>query len=563
MRITLRDLRQAVRANPNDAAAANFLGQAHVERGEAQKSLKYFRKAIKLKPEQPMYYRHLAKAIVASTQYQVAPEQHEEAARNLWTAIKLAPSQAAIYYELGLLYVRFLGDQAQARKLFLQAFQLSPGRAEIYIELCREYIKDCSAQEAISRTSEDIRHIPSSINTYDAMANLLQDYGRYEESKEYCLKSLAVEPRDMRNLMGVGGASLVLRDLEAAKKYYDRMYELYPSNYLALTWYFKYLFRIGCHQQARDSLSKAEVKPIFLQRFRDPLTNKHLDSKPEWDGSPALGKTILLYGAYGYGDAIQFLRYAAQIKESGAKVIVQCQKPLHSIIRTIPGVDLVVDKYDECPPFDFAFEPEMMSAVVGWDLASINRRNAYLLPPAAVSNLWSKKFAGVTDLKVGINGVSNCSMSNNPYRFRSFPLEQLRSLANIPGVKLYNLQVRKGDGELATGEIPFPATDIGIEFRDFVDTAAAIQNLDLVISADTSMAHVAGAVGKPCWLMAPYFADWRWMLDCTDSFWYQSMKIFRQVRPGDWASVASEIAQSLSTLALKQATNPNGCDAKL
>jgi len=546
MRITLKDLRRAVSAKPQDSIAANSLGLAMVERGEPLISLDYLRRAIKLAPQQAEYHCDLARTLLTLN-------RHEEAVESYYAALSLVPMRANVYYELGLLYSKRPDCQDQSKAFFLRAIELSPGRFADYLELCRMYVKGCSAQEVIACVLNDTKHIGNMVSIYKAAAISLEEYGRFEEAKECFLKALAINPNEMEILLGLGYVNVALRDLNAAMKCYKQAYELHSSNLWALSMYFKHLFRVGLHQQAQNLLCSHEVRDIFRSRNLG-LQNKHLDSKPEWDGSSLQGKAVLVYINGGYGDVIHFSRYATQLKNNGAKVIVQCAKPLHSLIGTLPGVDLVIDIYDECPPFDYTFQAEFAAPLIEWCWESLGRQVPYLFPPPNVRRAWHRKFTGGNDLKVGINWKSSTLASEDHYRFRSLSLEQLRPLTNIPGVKFYSLQVGPGAKELTSCENPFPAIDISADFHDFMDTAAAILELDLVITVDTAVAHLAGALGMPCWVMLPYFSCWRWMLCCTDSPWYQTIKLYRQAEPGGWSETVSQVAKSLNNLALSKAS---------
>jgi hypothetical protein len=262
---------------------------------------------------------------------------------------------------------------------------------------------------------------------------------------------------------------------------------------------------------------------------------------PCWDGSSLAGETLLLRCEQGYGDAIQFLRYAPLLKARGASVAFECPKPLARLAARAAGVDEVVVEDTERPPFKWQLPLLSLPAIFETTLETIPADVPYLSADPICVAEWEKELRNYPGLKVGI------AWQGNPgYRrdyLRSIPLEHFLPLA-LNGVQLISLQYGVGSEQLHARPYA-PILDIADRLGDFEDTAAIMSNLDLVISSDCGVVHLAGALGVEVWVALPWIADWRWLRERTDSPWYPSMRLFRQRGPGDWADVFERVRSEL------------------
>jgi Tetratricopeptide repeat len=276
--------------------------------------------------------------------------------------------------------------------------------------------------------------------------------------------------------------------------------------------------------------------------------------QPAWDGKPLPEGTVLLWAEQGLGDTIQFVRYAALVKERVGRVVLDCPAPLRALLAACPGVDGLVGSGAEGPTPDFQAPLMSLPRLLGTMPDSIPSSVPYLFAEASQKEVWRGRVGGGRELKVGIAWQGNPKYAGD--RYRSIRLEQFRPLASVPGIHLFSLQ--KGPGseqlaELAVGTEPFALTDLGAQITgDFRETAAAVSNLDLVVAVDTSVAHLAGALGIPVWVLLPFNSDWRWLLNREDSPWYPSAGLFRQTRWGDWEGVFARVAEALRDLARKR-----------
>jgi hypothetical protein len=273
--------------------------------------------------------------------------------------------------------------------------------------------------------------------------------------------------------------------------------------------------------------------------------------QPLWGGQQLAGRTILLHAEQGMGDTLQFIRYTSLVKQRGGKVIVSCQKPLLPILKSCQGIDGLLPQGSAAPPCDFEAHLMSLPAIFGTTLATIPAEVPYLSAKPELVEHWREMLRPLAGFKVGINWRGT---PGNPYeRYRGIPLGEFAPLARLPGVSIISLQKGPGWEEIGSVSEEGPVVDLGRtvdeEAGPFMDTAAIMRNLDLVITSDTVISHLAGALDVPVWLALPFVPDWRWVLEREDSPWYPRHRLFRQARPGDWSEVFERIATALQVLA--------------
>lgn len=284
--------------------------------------------------------------------------------------------------------------------------------------------------------------------------------------------------------------------------------------------------------------------PEYEWRLRTQYMAVQPTAIPRWNGEPIVGRTVLLLAEQGFGDAVQFVRYAREVKARGAAmVILGCRPALGRLLAGCEGVDQVVYEGDRAPPFNVESTLLSLPGVLGTTLETIPADVPYLRVPQGSGTQAVAEIARHTDvLRVGLvwsGGVH----TKNPRR--NMTLVQFRDLLGVAGVKFFSLQKGEETAQLA-GVDPELIIDLAPHLGDFADTAAAIQALDLVISVDTAVAHVAGALARPVWTLLPFAPDWRWLLNRYDSPWYPTMRLFRQPAPGDWSSIVARVATELA-----------------
>ena len=277
--------------------------------------------------------------------------------------------------------------------------------------------------------------------------------------------------------------------------------------------------------------------------LKKPTSAQPEFAQPPWDGSELNGKTVLLHAEQGLGDSIQFVRYVPMVRDRGGKVVLQCQPALSRLFTGLPGIDRVIKNGDPIPRFDAHCPLLSLPRAFGTTLDSIPASVPYLTADPAAALDWAKRLADRPGKKVGIVWAGRAGYVGD--RTRSLSLTTLAPLACASGITWYSLQKGYAAAQISDAPQGMELIDRTAELNDFADTAALIANLDLVISVDTAVAHLAGAMGKSVWTLLPYAPDWRWLLNRDDSPWYPTMRLFRQQRPGDWGEVIQRIAESL------------------
>jgi hypothetical protein len=286
--------------------------------------------------------------------------------------------------------------------------------------------------------------------------------------------------------------------------------------------------------------------PEYEWRWRLPSLPERPFPQPRWDGGPLQGKTILLHAEQGLGDTFQFVRFARLVKQRGAKVVLVCQPALVRLLAGSPGVDHLAAQGSPLPAFDCHAPLLSLPGIFGTDLNSIPADGPYLRADPALVEHWRSRLATLPGFKVGIAWQG--SGRNRSDSRRSPPLEVFEPLARVTGVRLISLQKGRGAERAAAVARRFPVEELpGLDedHGPFMDTAAVLRNLDLVVCCDTALGHLAGALGVTCWLALMAVPDWRWLLGRDDSPWYPHHRLFRQNRPGVWGSVFNRIAKEL------------------
>jgi tetratricopeptide (TPR) repeat protein len=264
--------------------------------------------------------------------------------------------------------------------------------------------------------------------------------------------------------------------------------------------------------------------------------------QPMWRGEDINGKIVLLHAEQGMGDVIQFVRYAPLVAARGAEVILAVPHPLKVLAATVPRVSLVLAHGDALPVFDLHCPLLSLPLAFGTELDTVPANIPYLRPFAERVAAWRPHLPDNGRVRVGLSWAGNPDFAND--RHRSIALECFAKLFGVPGIDYVSLQKDVSPTQVALLE-QHGISQLGQQFEDYADTAAVVAMLDLVVAVDTSVAHLAGAMGKVTALLLPFSPDWRWLLDRADSTWYPSMRLFRQTTIGDWDEPVERVRQEL------------------
>ena len=559
---------RAIALKPDHALACNNRGSTLQKLGRREEALTSFDRAVALAPDYSISHYHRANVLATLGRL-------DEALVALDRAIALRSDYAEAHDGRGNV-LHALGRLPEALASFDRAIQLEPGQAISHsnrsnalrelrrpaeaLESCDRALAlgpDCveahnnrgNALQALGRPLEALASFdraialdPAYATAYSNRGNALQTLGRAAEAVESCDRAIALEPDGFRAHNNRGIALHALGRLAEATVSYDRAIELQPD-FANAHWNQSLCrllmgdFEMGWKEyESRWQPACDAPRPLHFPR-------------PLWLGKEDLrGRTILLHAEQGLGDTLQFVRYAPLVARLGARVLLLCQSPLRSLFSGMEGVTAVYDSIDALPNFDCHCPLLSLPLAFKTDLARIPAAIPYLYADPARAGYWKERLAGDA-LKVGLVWAGsprdddlNAKLVD---RRRSMSLAQFAPLAGVPGVRFVSLQ--KGPPAEQAGHPPARMTlaDYTGELNDFADTAGLVSGLDLVISVDTSVVHLAGGMGKPVWVLSRFDCCWRWLLDRDDSPWYPSARLFRQGSPGDWATVVERVAEAL------------------
>jgi len=430
-----------------------------------------------------------------------------------------------------------LGRHEDAIQRFERAIELAPGFVHAHVNLGSSLFHTRrieAAMAAFERALAIDPNMPDAINCYGAA---LRATGRHTEARACFERAVALDPTNVNALNNLGLAFKDEGALGEALRCYDAVLARAPD-FVDAHWNRGLaLLTLGRLRRGWPGYAWRLKRAQLLQQG---LVRQFVE--PAWDGAPFHGKTLLVHAEQGFGDTLQFVRYLPAVKERGGDVILECQPELHRLLEGIAGADRVAAPGEGSRHFDLQVPLLSLPGIFETDLASLPASPIpYLSAPTSAARSWRARLRG-PGLAVGLVWAGSPSHIND--RNRSLALQALAPLDRVP-CRYYSLQ--KGAAALG-GERPAgPAlVDLAPELGDFADTAGCLAALDLLVSVDTAPVHLAGALGRPVWNLLPSAPDWRWMLDRNDSPWYPSMRLFRQPRPGDWASVIGEVAAALA-----------------
>jgi hypothetical protein len=377
-----------------------------------------------------------------------------------------------------------------------------------------------------------------SLTARRSAALALEQLGRYDEAVAGFEDIVRDSIVDGSSFAALGRMSSARRDWQRATRYFEQALPALGSDSLLINDHLLHLARLGQFDRAR-ALFRSHLRPLGTHH---PV----IPHRAVWEGQDVGGKVVLLdVGVDYFGDALQFVRFARVIRDRGGIVVVRGPERLHSLLSTVPGVHLVISRRDNLVTPDYTATAFWLLLSLDLPVGEMIGETPYIAARADLRAAWRKGIPPRDGLNVGIVWEgSNYWCPTNPYGRRSMPLEALRPLTQIDGVKLYSLQCGPGRAQLQKAVEPFPAIDLA---PDFENTAAAIMALDVVVTIDTSIAHLAGALGQTTYVMLPYSSCFRWGAEGEDCPWYRSTKLFRQAAPGDWSTVVEAVASRLSS----------------
>ncbi len=429
---------------------------------------------------------------------------------------------------------------SDAISLIEQAIAVAPNQGVYYSNLGSAYLSACRNDEARALLDHAIRLSPELANAHYNLAVALYNLGRLDESVASYRRALDVDPTDVRTHNNLGNLFLEMGRLDESLFHLEEALKLDPQCASAL-----YNRSLGWLKQGR----LPEGWQAYESRWLCPGFTKRETTQPAWNGAPIPGQTLLVHAEQGLGDTIQFIRYLPMVRTRCSNVIVEVQPGLLPLFQQ-SGIRGLVAQHTLTPPFDIQLPMASLPGAFGTTWPTIPRDGPYLLAKPDLVNHWRQALSQFTGFKVGI--VWQGSPTYREDRYRSIPLPYFAALARVPGVQLISLQKGQGTEQIAMLRNQFHVLDLGSRLDEragpFMDCAAIMKCLDLVISADTVTVHLAGALGVKAWAALRIGADWRWPIGHEWSPWYPTVRMFRQRSFNDWPGVFSEMADELQRL---------------
>ena len=466
----------------------------------------------------------------------------EEAISSFRHAIAADPNSAAAHYNLANT-LREVNRLDEAEASYHDALRVRPRYVKAMVNLGNLWRDQAKYADAIEMLGAAVAIDPNHASSHLNLGVVLRDSGQYQQAVDSLRRAVALEPESAEAHNNLGTALQSQARFGEALTCYEEALRLDPE------------LPDAHFSRATYRLRQGDIERGFAEyewRWKCKSYSSRQFAQPRWDGSPLAGRTILLHAEQGLGDTLQFIRYAADAKARGGTVVVECQKPLMKILASCPGVDQLVAVGESLPSFDVQCPLLSLPGVLKLTINDL-ARGPYLLADARLVEHWRNVLAGYRGLRVGI-----CWQGNPQHLFdaqRSFPLARLEDVARTEAIRLISLQKGPGTEQIAASR--FEVIDLGPQWDEasgaFMDTAAVMNHLDLVITSDTAVAHLAGGLGVPVWVPLSAHCDWRWQLGRQDSPWYPTMRLFRQRQLDDWSAVFEQIAAESSALAAHRA----------
>lgn len=557
-------LRRAVRQAPNDAVLHHNLGVVLANCGRLDEALACFEKSVRLRPDYAVAHHHRGNALRDLGRAAEAVACYEE-------ALRLQPRNAAACYDLGVTLLA-LQRRGTAIPHLYQASRLRPDHADTHNRLAQALAEanrlaeaaDCYRQLTVLQPQRAEAHHNRAVllarlgrhdesvaayrqaaqlrpNHAEAQNNLgiaLVETGAFEDSAAAFRTAIALNPDYSEAHNNLGITLVKLNDIAGAQAGFAEALRLRPDYPKARTNRAMAWLQMGDYERGWSE---------YEWRWQTEDFTPRSFHQPRWDGSPLTGRTILLHAEQGLGDTIQFIRYAPLVQQRGGVVLVEAPARLLPLLTRCPGIDRLTARGAPLPEFDVEAPLLSLPALLHTTLDTVPAPIPYLSTEPERLARWREQLRDVSGLKIGI--VWQGSRTYRGDRQRSIPLCHFEPLAKLPGVRLVSLQKGPGAEQIADVPSEWNVLDLGSRLDEsgdaFVDTAAVVAQLDLVVCSDSSVGHLAGALGVPVWLALPFAADWRWGLTGETTPWYPRTRLFRQRHAGDWDEVFGRIVEEL------------------
>ncbi len=536
---------RVLKAMPDNADALNLLGAVKLQQGQIGEAQRVLSAAVKADPSAAGAWCNLGQALHALKR---APD----ALHCLDKACALAPDDPAILHQHANVLVT-LGRPEEALAEFRQVLARLPNHVEAQLNCGLAQAMLGFPEQALADFDTAVQFAPGHPGVHYNRGVALLKLGRYAEAVEANDRALAIAPDHANAWLNRGKALLQLNRLDEAIAGFDEALRVRRD------------FADAHFNKALALLLRGDYADGFAEyewRWRRTgMPPQQSRRKPLWLGEyPLAHKTVLLHAEQGLGDTIQFARYAPLLAHNGAAVVLEVQAELKELMRRLDGVAAVIARDEEAPPFDVHCPLGSLPLALHTELGTVPTQIPYLTADEGRAAKWSARLAALPRPRVALVWSGNPSHDND--RNRSIPFARLTPLFPPPNppplagegwerASFIGIQrdIRSEDAAALAAESR--VAHVGDELEDFSDTAAVLALCDLVVTVDTAAAHLAGAMGRPVWVLLPFAPDWRWTRDGETTPWYPTARLFRQTSPGDWGSVIARVAEELKRFVAK------------
>jgi tetratricopeptide (TPR) repeat protein len=561
-----------LKADPRYAPAFHLLGLLAQQAGQYEESIRWMGKALALNPDDPDTLNSLAESCLGLGKI-------EQAIRYYRRLVEVCPPSAEAHTNLGQAEER-MGDLGAAANSYRRALELQPDSAEANCKLAHVLRLQGDLVEALRLSEYALALDPARFETFDELGLVLTDMKNPGAAAEAFQRAVALNPDSALTALSLGYFYVKGGDIPAAADALRRAIKLDPKVHLSHVSLGSVLSLMGdwagaleCYERARTLCPNSADVSFYLGLLHLSLGNFALGwreheeregarrmrkrfSQPQWKGEPLQGARILLHAEQGLGDTLQFIRYVPLVAARGGQVVLAVQARLHRLLAGTEGAWQVIIS-EGGTVSDFLWHCPLLSLPLafGTELSSIPAKIPYVHPDPALVKVWEQRMQG-DSLRIGLAWGGN---PNYPHElWRSIPLEQLAPLTNLENTTFYSLQMGAPAEQVKQLGRRVHLIDLQAEQKDFADTAAIVANLGLVISIDTSVAHLAGAMGKPVWVLLHKSPDWRWLIEREDNPWYPTARLFRQTTLGNWQEVVTRVERELRELIARTAVAAPG-----
>jgi hypothetical protein len=432
------------------------------------------------------------------------------------------------------------GDLSKAEDIYRDVLEADPGNSAALHMLGVIAFQSGYNDKALGLIARALRVAPNFPEALNNMGNVFSKMGGLEDALLFFQEAVAQKPDYALAYNHLGSALLGLGRLDEAAACHEEAIALNPE-------FANSHFNLGRLYLLMGRLEEGWKEYGWRRQVAEFNYAHRPYAQPVWDGGNPDGKNLLLYPEQGLGDFLQFVRYIPLVAAEGGQIILETPTPMTRLLQGFDGAHTLVQFGAPLAEFDCHASLLDLPGILGTTLETIPAPANYITSSPELTDAWAERLGPREDFRIGLVWAGNPEHTNDANR--SIDPGLLKPLIQIPGISIYNLQVeRDGEAKAVFGDA---ITDLAPELKDFSETAAAIRNLDLVVSVDTSVAHLAGALGHRVWTLLPFVPDWRWLIDRDDSPWYPSMRLFRQKTAGDWPGVIKRLAAAI----VKQATS--------